>query len=110
MIWPAMVFNLCVGLLFAGFLLHAVRRFERRADALMAELDRRHEQRMRKLDAERDEVLASLRARTDRSIAKVQANAETNAETSAYGSVIGSTDHNGLAHQPHPSETSSTDT
>jgi hypothetical protein len=84
MIWPAMVFNLCVGLLFAGFLLRAVRRFERRADAIMAKIDRRHEENMREYDIARDEIKASMRTQVDRAIAESQlqidlANAELQA-------------------------------
>jgi hypothetical protein len=70
MIWPAMLFNLCVGLLFAAFLLRGVRRYEHRMDAFMARMDTVHAERMRKLDAEHEEFRASLREGTDRFIAE----------------------------------------
>lgn len=73
MIWPAMLFNLCVGLLLAGFLLRAVRRFERRADAILAELDRRHAENMRNYDIARDQIRTSLHEQTDRAIAEMRA-------------------------------------
>lgn len=84
MIWPAMLFNLCVGLLLAGYLLRGVRRFERRADAVMAKLDARHAARMARLDAwadaeeakydiARNEIRASMRAQFDAAIAEMTA-------------------------------------
>ena len=75
MIWPAMVFNLCVGLLFAGYLLRAVRRFERTADRIMVKLDRRTEERMRMLEHERDAIKTSMRSQVDRAIAEMELNA-----------------------------------
>jgi len=79
-----MLFNLCVGLLLAGYLLRAVWRFERRADAIMAKLDQAHEARMarlneayetelRKYDTARDEIRASMRTQVDRAIAEINA-------------------------------------
>ncbi|MBA4063474.1 MAG: hypothetical protein C0501_07130 [Isosphaera sp.] len=84
MIWPGLLFNLCVGLLLAAYLLRAVRRFERTADAVMARLDREHAERMARLDREHaeemrkysvacEEIRASLRAQTDRAIAEMRA-------------------------------------
>lgn len=70
MIWQPMLFNLCVGLLFAALLLRAVRRYERRMDAYMARMDTAHAERERKLDAEHAEFKASLRERTDRFLAE----------------------------------------
>jgi hypothetical protein len=92
MIWPGMLFNLCVGLLFAGYLFRGVRRFERRADAIMVKLDERHAARMARLDqphaedlqkynAARDEIRASLRAQTDCAIAEMMAMASQPAAT-----------------------------
>jgi hypothetical protein len=83
MIWPAMLFNLCVGLLLAGYLLRSVRRFERRVDALMAELDARHaahmarldrwrEEELRKFDIARDEIRKSMREQIDAAIAELE--------------------------------------
>jgi hypothetical protein len=102
MIWPGLLFNLGMGLVFAAYLLRAVRRFDRRADALMARLDREYEAYLARLDREheaylakydtaRDEIRASLRAKTDRAIAEMMALAEhrpvaqTDAETSLNG-------------------------
>jgi hypothetical protein len=84
MIWPAMLFNLCVGLLFAAYLLRAVRRFERRADAIMARLDEEHKSLMakydeadaesrRKFSATCEEIIASMRGKADRAVAETQA-------------------------------------
>jgi hypothetical protein len=72
MIWPAMLFNLCVGLLLAGFLLRAVRRYERRADKVMAGLDAAHAEDMRKYDIARDEIRASMRRKVDQAVAELQ--------------------------------------
>ncbi len=69
MIWPGLVFNLCIGLLFAGYLLRAVRRFERRVDAIIAKLDESDAESQRKYDAARDEIRDSMRAQVDRAIA-----------------------------------------
>jgi hypothetical protein len=55
--WPVLIANLSVSLLFCGLLLRGVRRFSRRADELI-----------KKMDAERDEIIASIRDRTDRAI------------------------------------------
>lgn len=82
MIWPAMLFNLCVGLLLAGYLLRGVRRFERRADKVLAKIDRWHAEQVakieraygeerRKYDVARDEIKASLRAKVNRAIAEM---------------------------------------
>jgi nitrogen fixation protein NifU and related proteins len=73
MFWPAFVFNLCVGLLLAAYLLRGVRRFERRADAIMAKLDRWHADELGKFDIARDEIKASLRAQVDAAIAEMEA-------------------------------------
>lgn len=83
MIWPTMLFNLCVGLLLAGYLLRGVRRFERRVDAIMAKLDERHAERMarldrlhaeemRKYDTARDEIRESMRSQVDAAIVEMQ--------------------------------------
>src|SRR5579872_4295600 len=76
MIWPAMLFNLCVGLLCAAFLFRAVHRYERRADAIMAKLDQDQELSIRKWDEARMEIRASMRAQTDEAIASMQATIE----------------------------------
>lgn len=55
--WPVLIANLSVSILFCGLLLRGVRRFSRRTDELI-----------KKMDAERDEILASIRERTDRAI------------------------------------------
>jgi hypothetical protein len=70
MIWPAMVFNLCVGLLFAAYLLRAVRRFERRADAILAKMDQYDFQSQHKFELAREEIRASMRAKVDHAIAE----------------------------------------
>ena len=72
MIWPAMLFNLCVGLVCAAFLIRAARRYEQRADAMMAKLDEEVELSIRKWETTRDEIRASMRAKTDRSLAMMQ--------------------------------------
>jgi hypothetical protein len=114
-----MLFNLCVGLLLAAYLLRGVRRFERRADALMAKfverhlaisakLERNHQEEMRRFDIAREEIKASMRARVDRAIAEMEANAahclpaparvDTNSANGA---------HNGIAlHPDHPEASS----
>jgi hypothetical protein len=86
MIWPAMLFNLCIGLLFAAYLLRAVCRYEHRVDAIMAKLDQDEELSIRKWEAARDEIRASMRAQTDQVIARMQTTIEKframeNAET-----------------------------
>ncbi len=73
MFWPPFVFNLCVGLLLAAYLLRAVRRFERRADAVMAGLDRWEAEEFRKYDIAEAEIKASMRAKGDAAIAEMQA-------------------------------------
>lgn len=73
MIWPAMLFNLCVALLGAAYLLRTVRRFERRADEIMAKMDEADAASERKFNAARDEIIASLRAKTDLAIAELAA-------------------------------------
>ena len=73
MFWPAFVLNLCVGLLLAAYLLRAVRRFERRADAVMAKLDQWHAAELQKFDLARDEIRASVREKVDRAIAESHA-------------------------------------
>lgn len=76
MFWPVMVFNLCVGLLFAAYLLRAVRRFERCADAIMAKLEQDEELSIRKWEAARNEIRDSMKKETDRSIARMQVTIE----------------------------------
>lgn len=73
MIWPGLLFNLGMGILFASFLLRAVRRFERRADALLAALDAAEAEELRKYDDARDEIRASLREQVDEAIAHMRA-------------------------------------
>jgi hypothetical protein len=81
MIWPGMLFNLCVGLLLAGYLLRRVRRFERRADELLARMDREHDERiaryhrfrdecLRDYDTARDEIRESMRSQVDGALSK----------------------------------------
>ena len=87
MIWPAMLFNLCVGMLLAGYLLRGVRRFEHRADEVMAKLDRWHAERLakidqayevelRKYDIARDEIRESMREQVARAIAELKVKLE----------------------------------
>jgi hypothetical protein len=71
MVWPAMLFNLCVGLLCAAFLFRAVRRYERRADAIMAKLDREEELSIQRWDVARAEIIVSMREKIDRAIAEM---------------------------------------
>ncbi len=73
MIWQPMLFNLCVGLLLAGYLLRAVRRFERTADRIMTKIDQWHAEELHKFDIARDEIRASMRAQVDRAIAEMNA-------------------------------------
>ncbi|MCI0701938.1 MAG: hypothetical protein L0241_12725 [Planctomycetia bacterium] len=84
--WSGMVFNLCVALVLAAYLLRAVRRFERRADEIMAkldqqaasftaELDQQHEENMGKYDIARDEIRDSMRTQVDAAIAEMQTKA-----------------------------------
>jgi hypothetical protein len=75
MIWPGMLFNLCVALLFTAYLLRGVRRYERRADAIMAKLDCEHQAQLQKYDALRDEIRASMRSQVDEAIAEMMADA-----------------------------------
>lgn len=109
MIWPSMLFNICVGLLLAAYLLRAVRRFERRADAIMAKMDEAHAESMRKYDIARDEIRASMRARVDQMIAEMEAKAAYHATVpvgiESADSANGS--HNGIAHHPDHPEASS---
>ena len=65
MFWPPFVFNLCIGLLLAAYLLRAVRRFERTADRIMTKIDQWHAEELRKYDVARDEIRASMRAQVD---------------------------------------------
>lgn len=67
--WPVMLFNLCVGLALAAWLLRRTRRFERFADALMERMDRAHDENMRRYDDARDEIRDSMRAQVDAAIA-----------------------------------------
>jgi hypothetical protein len=53
MIWPAMLFNLCVALLLAGYLLRAVRRFERTVDRIEGKMEASFAEQMLKYDAAR---------------------------------------------------------
>ena len=75
--WVGFAFNLGMSLLFAGYLLRAVRRFGRRADAIMERMDR-----MRYAEAGdqelawanfRAEVRASMRSKVDAAIAELNA-------------------------------------
>lgn len=66
-----LIFNLCVSLLFAAFLIRAVRRFERRADAVMERMDRTFFTELKKYDEARDEIRASMRASINASIAEL---------------------------------------
>ena len=77
MLWPPMIFNLCVGLLLAGYLLRGVRRFERRADTVMDELDRRHKERMQRLETERAEMQRAMRSSVDQMIEASRTQLET---------------------------------
>ena len=72
MFWPAFVFNLCVGLLLAAYLLRGVLRFERRADAVMAKLDQWRAAELRKFDVARDEIKAALRVQVNHALAKLK--------------------------------------
>ncbi len=110
MIWPGLMFNLCVGLLFAAYLLRAVRRFELRADAVMVELDRRHEETLRKYDVARDEIRASMRSQIDEAIAEMKVDAERmeaeadriRAELAANGSHVPGSRANTNGDAAHP--------
>jgi hypothetical protein len=76
MVWPAMLFNLCIGLLFAAFLFRAVRRFECRADGIMAKLDRDEQLSSQKWDLARDEIRASMHIQTDMAIESMRVTIE----------------------------------
>jgi hypothetical protein len=76
MVWPGMIFNLCLGLLVVAYLLRVLRRYERCVDTIIAKLDRDQEISLRKFDAARDEIRASMRTESDRSIASMQATIE----------------------------------
>jgi RNA processing factor Prp31 len=107
MIWPAMLFNLCVGLLFAAYLLRGVRRFERRVDSIIARMDAADAASQARYDAARDEMRASLRAQVDRAVAEMQARvAELNAMVAeaAAGRPGRQPGRNGPAASPDPSE------
>jgi hypothetical protein len=71
MLLPAMLFNLCLGLLCAAFLFRAVRRYERRADAIVAKLDQDEELSIQKWEIARDEIILSMQEKIDRAIAKM---------------------------------------
>ncbi len=64
-----LAFNLVVGVLMAGYLIRAVRRFERTADRIEADMDRAFAERMREYDQTRDAIRASMRADIDQAIA-----------------------------------------
>ena|SRR6266540_3617784 len=72
MLWLSVIFNLAVGLLFAGLLLRSVRRFERRADAMMARLDADDAESQRRFDEARDQIKTSMRRQIDQAIAEMQ--------------------------------------
>jgi hypothetical protein len=93
MIWPAMLFNLCIALLFAGFLFRAVRRFERRVDAIIAKLNEDDAESQRKFDAARDEIRASMRAATDRAIAEMTAMAARSTHAASAAETDTSSNH-----------------
>ncbi len=73
MMWPSIAFNLIMGLVYAGFLLRAVRRYERTADAILAKIDLAEAESDRKYELARDEIKASLRDKVDRAIAEMHA-------------------------------------
>jgi hypothetical protein len=93
MIWPAMLFNLCMALLFAGFLLRAVRRFERTADAIIAKLNEDDAESQRKFDAARDEIRASMRVATDQAIAEMTAMAARSTHAAGAAEADANSDH-----------------
>jgi hypothetical protein len=76
MIWPGMIFNLCLGLLTVAYLLRVLRRYEACVDAIIAKLDKDQEMSLRKFEVARDEIRASMRTETDRSIAMMQVTIE----------------------------------
>lgn len=93
MSWIPFGFNLCLALLFAGYVVYRVRRFERWADALIAKLDRQHEERMRDIErrAAEEEVeghtrLARLKAETEEQIER--SNAELRAMTASFAELF----------------------
>ena len=124
MLWPGMLFNLCVGLLLAAYLLRRVRRFAHRADELMARIDREHEARMarsdrfrdeclREYDTAREEIRASMRAQVNAAIANMQAGTDPSRATSPDERSVGvrgpTTPAVGLAPPKLAAETPTTD-
>lgn len=69
MMWIGFTFNLCVALLLSAYLLRAVRRYERRADAMLARIDAFEEAQRRTFAADRDELRIHLRTQVDAGLA-----------------------------------------
>jgi membrane protein implicated in regulation of membrane protease activity len=60
--WIALIFNLCVSLLFAGLLLRAFRRYETTSDRMVARLQSACEEEVQKSEEQhRDEKLRKSR-------------------------------------------------
>jgi uncharacterized membrane protein YccC len=81
-----LAFNLAVGVLLAAYLIRAVRRFERTADRIEADMDRAFGEQMRKYDQARDDIRASMRADIDQAIAALSSAPALPARPSQNGS------------------------
>ncbi len=84
--------HITVSVMLIGLLFNALRRYERRADAIMKRMDGNCEAELRKYDEARDEISASLRARTDAALIEYnrsyvkEENPGTHATIRGYGS------------------------